>query len=773
MLGDKKKKEKENEDDDYEMGEFRGKYIMYDRLFFEVDKAVAAKHLRREMFRFFMFVVTFMPYVVLQNSVTHSFAVENTLRETFVRSQFHSTTDTLITFDDIDTVDNFWRWCDQILVERMYNNTASPTGPHAVKNYNELLWGVRLRQARVKSKTACDLPPVILDAGVVDKTKCTTDFSQENMDTQGFGGILKASNTSLYRWKPAAETGDLPMESRASINPVVYSGAGHIYDLNTNRTAAQQAIKWMACWPRGPNELLTEASTCVPFIDKQTRGVFVQFSTINVNYDLFVRSEFRIEFAVSGWVETEAIFYHGQLVERASSTATFIVFLDILLCIIIILDTLKFLGGLRTRGLNNVNLWTLVDAVMYFVFCIHVYDSVRRGVFLDDQLQIVSALDSGSFYNTSSLLLWYRTMQQLYALNTILLIVRTFKYLNLTSGLQSVFRTLAMAFKDMIYFFVLFFLMFFGFVFSGYVLFGPRSADFKTLRASSVTLLRMAIGDIDYNRFVEADPDSAPYFFVIFTVLFYFVMTNIFLSIILDVWHKEKERLDKQYAREENIDIMSGWRRTVLDLGEYLTNPRTYRRFVRQLKQPRTCLPKVFRYFCGDPSNMTIDEVKERLKLWRLKRQNQHTVFMHFALVLKALEGGLLDHKDVTDEQVRGIMSLCKQPINSRILYIYDREQKEAKLASMSEGLAESPSMDEFAAKDIGLTSMKRLIQALGMVHTNQSKYWGKITTNLEAVQMQSASMQRKMETLHSRMDQLVPKLGSAHGGRGLDDRNN
>ena len=146
---------------------------------------------------------------------------------------------------------------------------------------------------------------------------------------------------------------------------------------------------------------------------------------------------------------------------------------------------------------------------------------------------------------------------------------------------------------------------------------------------------------------------------------------------------------------------------------------------------------------------------------------------MHFALVLKALEGGLLDHKDVTDEQVRGIMSLCKQPINSRILYIYDREQKEAKLASMSEGLAESPSMDEFAAKDIGLTSMKRLIQALGMVHTNQSKYWGKITTNLEAVQMQSASMQRKMETLHSRMDQLVPKLGSAHGGRGLDDRNN
>ena len=51
--------------------------------------------------------------------------------------------------------------------------------------------------------------------------------------------------------------------------------------------------------------------------------------------------------------------------------------------------------------------------------------------------EIVQALNKPStFYNTSSLLIWYRTMQQLYAVNTVLLIIRTFKYLNLTSSLE-------------------------------------------------------------------------------------------------------------------------------------------------------------------------------------------------------------------------------------------------------------------------------------------------------------------------------------------------
>ena len=156
---------------------------------------------------------------------------------------------------------------------------------------------------------------------------------------------------------------------------------------------------------------------------------------------------------------------------------------------------------------------------------------------------------------------------------------------------------------------------------------------------------------------------------------------------------------------------------------------------------------------------MSIEEIKERLKLWRTKRQNQDYNFVDFALIVRALEGGHLNHKDVSDEQVQSVMSMCKPPPNTKIVYIYDKKQMEEKDAAMRKGQDGSPSMDEFAAKNIQLTSIKRLVQAVGMIHMNQKKFWGKITTSLEGVQQLSVSMQHKLHTLNNNMDELVPKM--------------
>ena len=521
------------------------------------------------------------------------------------------------------------------------------------------------------------------------------------------------------------------------------------------------------------NTLLRDPITCVPFADINTRAIFVQFTLFNVNYDLFVRSEYRIELSVAGWVETEASYYHGRLMQQDSPDASFVTFLNFILCFIIVIDTMQYLSSLR-RGVESFSVWTLLDGIMYGIFVVHIYDAIRKGIFLDDQLKILQALDSpNTFFNTSSLLKWYRTMQQLYAVNTILLIIRTFKYLNLTSGLASVFRTLSMAMRDMFYFFVLFLLMFCGFVFSGYVLFGPRSDDFKTLQSSSVTLLRMSIGDIEFHKFIEGDRQIAPMYFVLFTVLFYFIMTNIFLSIILDVWHKEKKRLETIHANKEDIRLTGDLKEMAMKYIKTIVTPGTYLQILDVFRNPRSWPKFVWKKCCGKREDMGLEEIKERLKLWRNKRQNQDYNFVDFPLIVKALEGGHLNHKDVSDEQVQRVMAMCKPPPNSQILYIYDKKQMEEKDKALRQGQNSSPSMDEFAAKNVTLTSLKRLVQAVGMVHSNQNKFWGKITSSLQAIQQQSSSMQHKLHTLNNNMDELVPKMGQAYGGRGLDDRNN
>ena len=218
----------------------------------------------------------------------------------------------------------------------------------------------------------------------------------------------------------------------------------------------------------------------------------------------------------------------------------------------------------------------------------------------DDQLKILQALNTpNTFFNTSSLLQWYRTMQQLYAVNTILLIIRTFKYLNLTSGLGKCLSNVVHGHARHVLFFVLFLLMFCGFVFSGYVLFGPRSDDFKTLHSSSVTLLRMSIGDIEFHKFIEGDRQIAPMYFVLFTILFYFIMTNIFLSIILDVWHKEKKRLETIHANKEDIRLTGDLKDMAMKYIKTIVSPSTYLQILDVFRNPKSWPKFVWKKCCG------------------------------------------------------------------------------------------------------------------------------------------------------------------------------
>ena len=103
----------------------------------------------------------------------------------------------------------------------------------------------------------------------------------------------------------------------------------------------------------------------------------------------------------------------------------------------------------------------------------------------------------------------------------------------------------------------------------------------------------------------------------------FFIMTNIFLSIILDVWHKEKARLEAIHAKQENIQLAGDLKDMVLQYVKTLVKPSTYFEILDVFRNPKTWPRFVWRKCCGKRDDMSIDEIKERLKLWRNKRQNQ------------------------------------------------------------------------------------------------------------------------------------------------------
>lgn len=58
----------------------------------------------------------------------------------------------------------------------------------------------------------------------------------------------------------------------------------------------------------------------------------------------------------------------------------------------------------------------------------------------------------------------------------------------------------------------------------GLILFGTVHPDFRTLRESFLTMMRMVLGDFDYEALEEANRVMAPIFFITFTIIVFFIL---------------------------------------------------------------------------------------------------------------------------------------------------------------------------------------------------------------------------------------------------------
>ena len=217
--------------------------------------------------------------------------------------------------------------------------------------------------------------------------------------------------------------------------------------------------------------------------------------------------------------------------------------------------------------------------------------------------------------------------------------------------------------------------MFCGFVFSGYVLFDPRSDDFKTLQSSSVTLLRMSIGDIEFHKFIEGDRQIAPMYVFVHRFILLHHDKHFPIHYFGRLAQREEEIRDNP-RKQEDIRLTE-LREMAMKYAKTIVTPGTYLQILDIFRNPRSWPKFVWKKCCGKREDMGL-EIKERLKLWRNKRQNQDYNFVDFPLIVKALEGGHLNHEDVSDEQVQKSGNVQAAP-ELQILYIYDKKQMEEK----------------------------------------------------------------------------------------------
>ena len=112
--------------------------------------------------------------------------------------------------------------------------------------------------------------------------------------------------------------------------------------------------------------------------------------------------------------------------------------------------------------------------------------------------------------------------------------IRSLRILNsIFPSFSILFDTIRKSGSDLCYFLLMMVTMLLGFVIMGYFVFGTQIPAFSNLNLALMKLFLMMLGSIDYYELELISPAVAPIFFFTYMILFFFIILNMFLAIVM------------------------------------------------------------------------------------------------------------------------------------------------------------------------------------------------------------------------------------------------
>ena len=138
----------------------------------------------------------------------------------------------------------------------------------------------------------------------------------------------------------------------------------------------------------------------------------------------------------------------------------------------------------------------------------------------------------------------------------VLILLMTKNLKALTSNFPALgvlFETISAARMDLLYFNIITLVLACGAAMIAYCIFGENSSFFDTIQSSFVSVIRMIFGYDMFSEFDGQNPSAALPFFLVFAILFYFVILNVYAAIVIRTY--DNLRQNKQLLTEALADI--------------------------------------------------------------------------------------------------------------------------------------------------------------------------------------------------------------------------
>ncbi|XP_041473066.1 uncharacterized protein LOC121422223 isoform X1 [Lytechinus variegatus] len=497
------------------------------------------------IFREIFFYVVYL-WVVLVISYGNSDPSAYRMQEDFF-NELVIGPDSVHSFTKINSHTSFWAYLHTTLVptifpQTWYNGDPSPELEGFLADQNALILGYPvLRQVRVK-RGECEVVSEFTDI----VPECNVAYSVTDSDEENYGPGWTPYNPNItdrpqYNYTAWDDIESYPVLGRHAL----YSGGGYLAKLQGNKTDVEALL----------DQLYQEA-----WLDRYTRGVFVEIALYNSQVDLFGVVSLLAEFLPTGGVEP---FYRIDIIRLytyAQGFGAVRLACEILFLGFIVFFIVREINNLRREGVKKYfkTFWNLAEWIIIACAIGATVVYFYRKYVTANLLEEFKATHGTERINLQYVAYWNELLTYLLGVVVFIGNLKFIKLLRFNKRIGILSSTIQSCTKDLIHFGIMFGIFFIAYALAFHQMYLRHLLDFSDFIFTMETLSAAMLGKFHYAGIAETNRILGPIFFFFFMITITFILVNMFLTIVIEAFSSVKRDITRQSNDYEMVDFMIG-----------------------------------------------------------------------------------------------------------------------------------------------------------------------------------------------------------------------
>jgi len=464
-------------------------------------------------------------------------------------------------FSSILSSADFWPWMDKLFLAEVFPNKWYNLDPWyddypEIRDFpgniflndlnSKIVNGIRIRQVRVKPNS-CDMAKEVVDFMTID---CAAEYGVAEEESGNYKGdwdipyfnesLPKLSSTNKpWIYQTWQQLDGYPFWAELD----TYFGGGYVVEI----------------FPRWQNKAILDSLKETNWIDRHSRAVIIEFTIFNAATYYFNAVTIVIEFPPGGGAIPYFQVTTFQLYRYAQHSMVFGIATEILFLLFMVVFTIRETRLLYRTGWSYfTEFWNLVEISNIILTCVAVGFYVYREIYGRSLMARLPSKKPEDFINFQFAALWDSFFTYVIALICFFVTLKFIKLLRFNRRISLLSHTLKRAWFPLSMFGICFGIVIIAVVFSSSIIFGSNLYGYRDYLKTTASIISLLLGKFSYYQFESTNRILGPIFFFAFNVMVNWIIMNMLISILTDVFAEVQAELLAQSNDYEIVDFVIG-----------------------------------------------------------------------------------------------------------------------------------------------------------------------------------------------------------------------